>query len=238
MATKLHPVGSWISYDSRLAMIRTLSPDTQILYAIECARRHHLDMHRERTRAFFNGIVDFVLNSDPAHIISFSSLRDQASCVSFPLLELSDDGSLTLDQGTALIHLLIHRQSAAITKDPTRREGEHRDLASIASLTAWASISRAYQNSPKPFQISRETHAIFSQLRGPNQPLDPSLRTSDTTALAKQVLDTQELGIIPILADALEEAGCNDDRLLYQLRHEPLGHTPTMWVIRQLTQPQ
>lgn len=48
--------------------------------------------------------------------------------------------------------------------------------------------------------------------------LDPSLRTSTVVALAKQMYDTRDFAAAPILADALQDAGCEDATILNHLR--------------------
>lgn len=54
-------------------------------------------------------------------------------------------------------------------------------------------------------------------------------RTSDVLAMARLVRDEGETGILPILADALQDAGCADERILDHCR-EPGHHTSACWV--------
>jgi hypothetical protein len=44
--------------------------------------------------------------------------------------------------------------------------------------------------------------------------MNPQWRTSTVRALCRRMLDTREFDALPILADALEEAGCDDGELL------------------------
>jgi hypothetical protein len=48
--------------------------------------------------------------------------------------------------------------------------------------------------------------------------LDPDLLTSTVTALARQMYDMRDFSAMPLLADALEDAGCTDAELLGHLR--------------------
>lgn len=59
---------------------------------------------------------------------------------------------------------------------------------------------------------------------------DKSWRTSTVKALAKQMYDSREFGAMPILADALQDAGCDDEAILAHCR-EPREHVRGCWVI-------
>jgi len=67
--------------------------------------------------------------------------------------------------------------------------------------------------------------------------LDPSWRTPTVTALAAAAYEDRVLPVgtldndrLAVLADALEDAGCNDEQLLAHLR-EPSPHVRGCWVI-------
>jgi len=83
-------------------------------------------------------------------------------------------------------------------------------------------------------QSWERAQALFDLIKGPPTTLDPSWRTSNTTALARQTLETRDTSILPILADALQDAGCDQDDALHQLRHQTTPISPAHWVIRQL----
>ena len=51
---------------------------------------------------------------------------------------------------------------------------------------------------------------------------DPAWRTSTAVALAKQMYESRDFGAMPILADALEDAGCDNDDVLTHCR-DPAG---------------
>ena len=59
--------------------------------------------------------------------------------------------------------------------------------------------------------------AIFRDIVGnPFRPIafDPGWRTADTDGVARAIYEDQAFGRLPILADALMDAGCDDERLL------------------------
>lgn len=59
---------------------------------------------------------------------------------------------------------------------------------------------------------------------------DPSWRTEATVGLAAGIYDERAFERLPILADALEEAGCEDEAILSHCR-EPGVHVRGCWVV-------
>ncbi len=63
--------------------------------------------------------------------------------------------------------------------------------------------------------------------------IDPSWLTSTVSALVRGIHADQSFDLLPILADALEDSGCNDDRLLSHCRG-PEKHVRGCWVLDAL----
>jgi hypothetical protein len=59
---------------------------------------------------------------------------------------------------------------------------------------------------------------------------DPSWRTSTAVGLARTLYETRDFGAMPILADALEEAGCDDATILSHCRGDG-PHVRGCWVV-------
>jgi hypothetical protein len=59
---------------------------------------------------------------------------------------------------------------------------------------------------------------------------DPDWRTSTAVALAKQMYDTRDFSTMPILADALQEAGCDNADILDHCRGNG-PHVRGCWVV-------
>jgi hypothetical protein len=59
---------------------------------------------------------------------------------------------------------------------------------------------------------------------------DPSWRTDTAVSLAKQMYGSRDFGAMPILADALQDAGCDNDDILSHCR-EPGEHVRGCWVL-------
>ena len=59
---------------------------------------------------------------------------------------------------------------------------------------------------------------------------EPSWQTSTATAVARQMYDSREFSLMPILADALQDAGCECPEVLDHCR-DPKGiHARGCWV--------
>ena len=59
---------------------------------------------------------------------------------------------------------------------------------------------------------------------------DPNWRTDTVLALANRIYDAREFETLPILADALQDAGCVNDDILSHCR-EPGEHARGCWVV-------
>ncbi|MBM3979141.1 MAG: hypothetical protein FJ304_02435 [Planctomycetes bacterium] len=60
---------------------------------------------------------------------------------------------------------------------------------------------------------------------------DPAWRTDTALTLARQMYDTREFSAAPILADALQDAGCDCDELLNHLRETSATHVRGCWAL-------
>jgi hypothetical protein len=60
--------------------------------------------------------------------------------------------------------------------------------------------------------------------------VDPSWFTSTVLALASQMYDSRDFSPMPILADALQDAGCDNDDILNHCR-QPGEHFRGCWVV-------
>ena len=74
-------------------------------------------------------------------------------------------------------------------------------------------------------------HDIFGPLPFRDVAVAPAWLTSDVLALARAVYDEKAFDRMPILADALQDAGCDNDEILEHCRAEKWGHVRGCWVI-------
>jgi hypothetical protein len=119
----------------------------------------------------------------------------------------------------------------------------HRD-AELAALNAPYSAAGQEcvlgwpgRNETHPEQAAQE-HAYFAELLrdifgNPFHPVafDPTWRTSDVLLLAQGIYDERAFDRMPILADALQDAGCDNEAILAHCRDATRPHVRGCWVI-------
>jgi hypothetical protein len=81
----------------------------------------------------------------------------------------------------------------------------------------------------EPSQLSDVVRDIFVNPFRPTT-LSSSWRTDTAVSLARQMYDAREFSAMPILADALQDAGCDSDDVLNYCR-EPGPHVRGCWVV-------
>jgi len=59
----------------------------------------------------------------------------------------------------------------------------------------------------------------------------PAWRTSDAVALARSMYESRNFGAMPILADALQDAGCDNEDVLNHCRDASAKHVRGCWVV-------
>ena len=59
----------------------------------------------------------------------------------------------------------------------------------------------------------------------------PDWRTDTALSLARQMYESREFSAMPILADALQDAGCNDEHILTHCRDASQIHVRGCWVV-------
>jgi hypothetical protein len=59
---------------------------------------------------------------------------------------------------------------------------------------------------------------------------NPAWRTDTAVSLARAMYDARDFSAMPILADALQDAGCDSDAILSHCRDTSLTHVRGCWV--------
>jgi hypothetical protein len=107
-------------------------------------------------------------------------------------------------------------------------------LATNAYYAARRAAEVALAAAQPEITVSKEM--LIAHLRdvfgNPFQPVafDPAWRTSTAIALAQQMYDSRDFSLMPILADALEDAGCDSDDVLAHCRGDG-PHVRGCWVV-------
>ncbi len=81
-------------------------------------------------------------------------------------------------------------------------------------------------------EAARQTDLIRDIFGNPFHPVtfSPSWRTSTAVALASQMYESRDFGAMPILADALQDSGCDNTDILDHCRG-PGAHVRGCWVV-------
>ena len=94
--------------------------------------------------------------------------------------------------------------------------------------------SEGTSNDPLASRVRGSTKLIFSELFGnPFRPtvFDPMWRTSTVELLARGIYEERAFDRMPILADALQDAGCDCEDILNHLRDATAPHVRGCWAL-------
>ena len=121
----------------------------------------------------------------------------------------------------------VHLQSisAVFAHDATR------DVAFEAAHTTSPGVTPDLTGLPQSLSL----HLLTDIFGNPFRPITflPAWRSDTAVQLAKQMYESREFSAMPILADALQDAGCDCDDVLTHCR-EPGTHVRGCWVVDQV----
>jgi len=82
-------------------------------------------------------------------------------------------------------------------------------------------------------EARRRVYPIFREIAGPDTPgvFDSAWRTDTALSLAGQMYESRDFGAMPILADALQDAGCENEHILNHCRDLNAVHVRGCWVV-------
>jgi hypothetical protein len=105
-----------------------------------------------------------------------------------------------------------------------------------AILAAWVlsheMVASCIQISPLLQRDAQAAGFLRDIFGNPFRPVtfDTSWRTDTALTLARQMYESRDFGAMPILADALQDAGCEDEQVLSHCR-DPGPHVRGCWVV-------
>jgi hypothetical protein len=106
------------------------------------------------------------------------------------------------------------------------------EVARHAADPAWdaraAARAVAWKKGATRYALSNHLRDIFNPFR--DAPFDPEWLTSTVLAMASYASDSGHFSALPILADALQDAGCEDEEVLTHCRGDAI-HVRACWVI-------
>jgi len=224
----------------RATLYKYLTIPEQLLYVYEAVRRA-FSSASPHTELFYSTILQLI-ETDP--LIDQSRAADLQGAVGHLRFKAMSRTTHTLMRGNpdlintlmrGLTQTLLQRQAAKHQPTSDHKLAALQDLTLNVNHTAWLATICWLNGDVE--DTKRHTFHLFAQIGSPLHRivLHPEWVNSTTTALARQIRVSRNTDLLPILADALQDAGCDDEELLTQLRHETNGHSPSSWIIRQLT---
>jgi hypothetical protein len=193
------------------------------LLMLACCRRHpaHLkpDVLREAVRAIAAHFADPAAPDTPMDGEHFNDLyqrvdRSASARAKYP------------GRGIAF-GVLAAVESASIAKqrEETLRYLVHSCLYDIAHGF------EAGVNTELAAQAVLVREILGNPFKRPKVKVKPAWRTDTVLALARQMYAAEEFSAMPILADALQDAGCDNDDILTHCRNVTQPHVRGCWVL-------
>jgi hypothetical protein len=180
------------------------------LLACACCRRIWNDIRDERCRAAVDGAEQFADDLIPVEV--FTRLSEAADVA-------YGEGFNSPNNDPRIVGMY------AATFTATRE------------IAGWhlSDIFRAAADVPSSARYEEEVQAdlIRDIFGNPFRPVAflPAWRTDTAMSLARQMYESREFGAMPILADALQDAGCDSDALLNHLRDTGAAHVRGCWAL-------
>jgi hypothetical protein len=165
-------------------------------------------------------------------------LTDERCSDAIELSERFADGTATRDQLKAAARA-VQRFTRGDTRKWNRERWAHAAAAYAAQIgfrgrmiLIIACATEALEDPSRPTVTPPYVPLLRCIFGNPFRPLafSPRWRTDTAIALAKQVYESREFGAMPILADALQDAGCEDADILGHCRG-PGPHVRGCWVV-------
>jgi hypothetical protein len=101
-------------------------------------------------------------------------------------------------------------------------------------FSAWAAAEPQPRAPLWGFLNTLRFRDVLAEVYGPRDgvvTLSPSWRTDTAVSLARTMYEERDFSAMPILADALQDAGCNNDAILDHCRDSKQVHVRGCWVV-------
>jgi len=101
------------------------------------------------------------------------------------------------------------------------------------SFVSWRVVSLAASAAQRRTERNAQCGLIRDIFGNPFRPVefDPAWRSDTAMSLAKHMYESRDFSAMPILADALQDAGCDNADILTHCRDESLTHVRGCWVV-------
>jgi hypothetical protein len=191
------------------------------------------DEHRARKQNaynanFFGWMAGFITCAECRAVV-LRAFADDSNCFDIaPFEEWNVELPHPECDGRPFRRIARHGQRGLVTQT----EVFNQTLDELFTLFVGLGIA---EKSPR-FGLLRQAkdRELALELVGPNpfRPIafDPAWRTDTAVALARQMYESREFGAMPILADALQDAGCDSEPILMHCRDPHAAHVRGCWV--------
>jgi hypothetical protein len=97
----------------------------------------------------------------------------------------------------------------------------------------WAEENEVFTPGNPYYSLFLTRYRVLEELVGPSSlpQFSPQWRTDTAVSLARQMYETRDFGVMPILADALQDAGCDSEDILSHCRDVALTRVRGCWVV-------
>lgn len=203
---------------SRLSHLLTEEPFHSAIQAIELRAEGRYsdaeltDLHASVRRKVEE--IESTLYGDDG-MLSMNDLASAWNAISMATSPVFDRKDLGGGAGTSTVGSLIHYGSMAIVA-PIWQETQDRKKTDEAELAE------------RLFQARVIKDIVYNPFR--TVPFDSSWRTESVVGLARGIYDDRAFDRLPVLADALEDAGCDDAEVLGHCRGDGF-HVRGCWLI-------
>lgn len=197
------------------------------LWAAACVERLSDFLPRlviEDARRLLEGLADGTLSADQ-FLNSHGPFRERAAA----LVEVRGGSRARIEyeaMGTVFECL-----------SPDAVEAAEMGILGASRVRAMSVLGTDVESDEMDAAVAMEDRPVVSALRdivgNPFRPVafDPAWRTSDVRLLAQRIYDTRDFSPMPILADALQDAGCTSDDLLAHCRDAGQLHVRGCWAV-------
>jgi hypothetical protein len=188
-------------------------------YALDCLEIYATSRLHEallKARRFHRSAAD-----DASRALSTVSGADGVTQLRAQARSLATSAVWTCTKSKATRAAMAYREAAAA-------------MATIKMLGAPIPDAHLYKEwlAPDPAELAMQASFLRDIFGNPFRPVaySPQWRTATTVAIARQMDESRDFSAIPILTDALEDAGCTDAAILDHGRG-PDPHVRGCWVV-------
>jgi hypothetical protein len=231
----------WLTREDRNELLEYLQArayDRELrLFACACCRRIWKHLKKKASR-----VVVEISEQFAAGLVTGERLNEAAQKAwdAFGMVQWSAESDLETNPARAVLGLQLDlnvtraadESSATIAAAAREREYKRRQRKRVGDQPEpWEQYDPIYR-AAEVVEQTIQTNLLRDIVPNPFRPVtfDPLWRTTVAVALARQMYDSRDFSVMPILADALQDAGCDSDDILNHCRGNG-PHVRGCWVV-------